>query len=136
MTINTHITAFRFQFAVEVLKQPVPHLDLAAADPANEMVMILPGNFIGQMTAGGPGGTCQAVFRKKLERAVNGWFGESGQIMFCLLIDLTRGKMFPCMTEHMQDRQALRRHPESAGAELGGIFRGTGHENLYCNFLQ
>jgi hypothetical protein len=36
----------------------------------------------------------------------------------------------------MQDRQALRRHTEPAGAELGGIFRSTGHGYSYCKNLQ
>jgi hypothetical protein len=32
-----------------------------------------------------------------------------------------------CMMQHVQDRQTLRRHSITAGAEEGGIFISTGH---------
>ena len=46
MTINTHITAVRFQFIVKTFDQRVVHLEFIAADPADDMVMIVSGNFI------------------------------------------------------------------------------------------
>ena len=121
---------------VKLFEQGMLYLHLIAADSADDMMMVIPGNFIHEMTITGLGGARKAVLCKELECAVNGWFCKARQFLFRLPVHFARGKMRPGMTQSMQDRHPLRRHSEAAGAKLGGIFRSAGHRDSYCKFLQ
>ena len=78
MTINTHVAACRFQFVIKLLKQRMLHLQLITADSTDDMVMIVPGNFILEVTIPSLGWAHQAVLCEELEGAVNGRFRKAG----------------------------------------------------------
>ena len=77
MTINTQVTTGRFQFSVKLLKQRMLHLHLIAAESANEVMMIVPGNLIHQVTITFLRRTRQPILGEELERAVDGRFCQA-----------------------------------------------------------
>lgn len=50
MAVDPRVSAGRFHFVVQVLEDAMLNLDLPTAHPADDMVMILSGKFIGQVT--------------------------------------------------------------------------------------
>src|SRR6266536_6576057 len=105
------------------------NLDLITADSANNMMMIGSSNFVNQMPTAGISRPRQTVVREKFESTINGRFGKSGQILSCLSIDFTRGKVYPGMTKDMQNRHTLGCHSKSRRAQLRSIFSSTRHSH-------
>src|SRR6266496_9702 len=103
------------------------HFDFTATDAADHMMMIIFCDLISDVTAPGLRGTNQSVFGEEIQCTIYSRFGKTWQFAPRLLIDFTWRKMRPCVMEDMQNRHSLRRHSKSAGAELGSIIRGTGH---------
>jgi len=112
------------------------YFQLGAAGTADDVMVVIPGNFVSQVPVARMRRTRQTDLRQKFERTVHGRFRESGQLLFCLSVHVTWREMRPGMMQHMQDRKTLRRHPIAAGAKLWTVFRSTGHRNSYCKFLQ
>jgi len=104
-----------------MFEQSMFNFYLTATDPANDMMMIIARDLIGQVAVAGMGWTCQPVSRQEFQCTIDSGFRQPRKIPLCLFIDFGGGKMRPGMMEHMQDRHALGRHSESAGAELRGI---------------
>ena len=77
------------------------YLYFLTANAANNMMMIITGNFIREPAMTGMSRVRQPVLCQKLKGPVNGRFRESGQIPFRLFVDFTGGKVRPCMTENV-----------------------------------
>src|SRR5688572_7369353 len=97
------------------------NFNFTAASPANDMVMVISRYLVRQTAITSLSGVRQAVSRQEFQRTIDSWFRQPRKIPLGLFIDLGRRKMRPGVMEHMQDRHALRRHSESARAELRGI---------------
>lgn len=136
MTINTHVSTGRFQFAVQVFEDSMCHFELIATDPANDVMMVVSGNLIHEVTIPCLQGARQTILCQKFKRAINCRFRKTRQFLFCLPVDFARRKMRSRMPERMQDRQALGRHSKAARAELISVFRSARHKKAYCKFLQ
>ena len=112
-------------------------LDLAAANTADNMVMIVARNLISQVAVARMGRVNQPVVGEKIQRAIDRRLRQAWQVASRLLMDFTRGKVCPGMMENMQDRHPLRGHSVSAGAELRSIFGSAGHRTTliasFCN---
>ena len=121
MAVNASITTGRFQQTVQTFKQGMFHFHLYTAISANDMVMFIPCNLVGDMPAGCVGWTHQAFVRKEFQGAIDRRFSETRQFNERLFIDFTGREMSPLVVKYMQDRQTLRGHSETAGAELEGI---------------
>lgn len=93
MTINTQISARRFQFAVKTFQQGMLDLDFATTDAANNVVVIVTGDLVTQMSIAGLRGAHKTVLRQEFERTIHGRLGETWQLLFCLPVDFARGKM-------------------------------------------
>src|SRR5688500_7680617 len=104
-----------------MFEQSMFNFYLAATDPANDMMMVVARDLIGEVTVAGMRWTRQPVSRQEFQRTIDSGFCQPRKIPLRLFIDLGRRKMRPCMLQHMQDRHTLGRHSESARAELGGI---------------
>lgn len=108
---------------------------LATTNPANDVMVVVACDLIGQVAVAGMGWTRQPVSRQEFERTVDSWFRQPRKIPLRLFIDLDRRKMRPGVMEHMQDRHPLGRHSESTRAELGGVIGGAGHiQTLIATF--
>ena len=92
-----------------------------ATDPANNMMMVVARNLIGQVAAPGMGWMRQSVSGEEFQRTIDSWFRQPRKIPLGLFKDLGRRKMRSSVVEHMQDSHPLGRHSESARAELRGI---------------
>ena len=112
------------------------HFDFTATDSTHDMVMVLASDLIGEMAVPGMGGMHQSVLCKKLERAIDSRFRETGQLLAGLFIDFGRREMRPNMMKHMQDRHSLGCHSITARTQLRSILGSTGHIYPYCKFLQ
>src|SRR5687768_10000035 len=104
-----------------MFEQSMFNFYLTATDPANDMMMIVARDLIGEVTVAGMRWTCQPVPCQEFQRTIDSGFCQPRKIPLGLFIDLAGRKMRPGMMEHVQDRHALGRHSESARAELGGI---------------
>ena len=136
MAVDGAIAAGGLQFFVKGFEQGVFHFDLAAAYAADDVVMFFSRDLIHKMPIHQLRGMHQSILRQKLQRAVDGGLGQPGQVLFCQAIDIGRRKMRPLVAQDVQDRQSLRGHSVTTGAELGGVVRSAGHELSYCKFLQ
>jgi hypothetical protein len=136
MAVNAFESACGFQCLVEGGEQIVFHFDFSLADAADDVVVVVVRDLIGQVPAPGVGRPHQSVLCEEFQSAVDGRFGQPGQFRESLFVDISRREMGPFMAKHMQDRQPLRRHTVATGTELGGVISGTGHIYRYCKFLQ
>ena len=114
MTINETEPAAGFQFGVERFERGMLDLYFAAAFAADQVMMILPGDFIDEVSAADMGRVCQSVFCQEFERAVDGGFRQTRDVMAGLLKDFAGRKMPVGVMQNVQDRQTLGRHTKSA----------------------
>jgi hypothetical protein len=102
-------------------------VQLRAAGPANQVVVIVPGQFIGQVAASNLGGIDNTVPGQKLQSAVDGGFSHTGLVD--VFVDLCRGKM-PTSMQGLQNGETLGSHAVSAGSQGLGVGGKAGHRYL------
>ena len=98
------------------------HFHLAATTPADDVMVVAPGDLVGQMSGGRIGGPYQSNIGKELKRSIHRWLRKTWQFLTRLFKNLSRREVRPFMTKYVQDRHSLWGHSVTAGAELWGIF--------------
>lgn len=134
MAVNEAKTAAGFQVGVELFERGVFDLDFCAALSANEVMMVLLGNLIDQTPTAHVGGMRQSILCQELERAIDGWFGQAGQVAFGALVYLRGREVTAGVMKHMQDGKTLGRHAKAARAQLGSVLVAAGHNSSLSYF--
>lgn len=78
MAINASVAARSFQQTVKAFEQGMFHFDLSPTVSTNNMVMVIPGNLVGEASIDGIGWTHKPVIGKEFKRAVDSRFGQPG----------------------------------------------------------
>ncbi len=87
------ITAAGFQFSIKFIQRRVIYLNFGTAFAADQMVVFLFGNLVDQMAVAYVGRVRQSILGQEFERAVDGRFGQAGDVMAGLLVYFTRREM-------------------------------------------
>lgn len=127
MAVNETKTATGFQVGVEGCERSMFDLNFYAAFTADEMMMVLFGDLINEMSAADMSGMHQSILGQELERAVDGRLGQAGEVLSGTLIDLGRRKMPVRMVKYVQNGQALRRHAKATRVQLGSVLVAASH---------
>ncbi len=109
-------------------------VQVRAADPANQVVVIMPGQLIGQVTTSDLGGMDNAVPGQEIQRSINGGLCHTDRVD--ALINLS-GRKVPALMQGLQNGQTLGRHAIAAcpqGLSVFGYARQG--ETPYCNYYQ
>jgi hypothetical protein len=100
-------------------------VQLRAAIPANQVMVIVSGQLIGQVTTANLGGVDNPVPGQEFQRAVDGWFGHTGLVN--TFVNLRRGEM-AAIVQGLQDGKTLGGHAISARAQGLCVCNEAGHD--------
>jgi hypothetical protein len=107
---------------------------LRAASPANQVVVVVTGQFIGQVTSASLGGMDNAVPDQEFQRSVDGGLRHAARPD--ALIDLTRRKV-STRVQGLHYGKALGGHTIAARPQRLSVLGDAGHKNIpYCNFYK
>ncbi len=130
MAVHETETAAGFQVGVEGFERSMFDLNFYAAFTADEVMMVLFGNLINEMSAADMRGMRQSILGQELERAVDGRLGQAGEVLSGAFVDLGRRKVPARMMKYVQDGQALRRHTKAARVQLGSVLVAASHSRI------
>lgn len=101
------------------------------ADPADQVVVVVPGDLVDQLPVTDVRHQDQALLGQKVKRPVDGGLGQPRELAVDLLEDFARGEMFLSFDKHAQDGQALGGQAKALGAEMVEIVFGNRHGCKY-----
>ena len=81
VAVNIAITAGFFQCAIKAFEQGMLDFDFAAAGPADQVMVVIPRNLIGEMSVAAMRGPHETVFCEKFEGAVDGRLCDTGKFL-------------------------------------------------------
>lgn len=91
MAVNTHVTADRFQRAEQIFEQTMFHFGLTAADAANQVVMVIARDLIGEMAIPSMRGADQSDSGEELQRSIDGGLGNARKFLPGQFVHFTGG---------------------------------------------
>ena len=118
------VTGLAFDLGNRSVERIRLKVQLCAADPANQVMVIVSGQLIGQVTTANLGGMDNAVPGQEFQRAVDGGLGHTGLVD--ALVNLRRGEM-PTIMQGLQDGKTLGGHAIAAFTQGPGVDGKAGH---------
>jgi hypothetical protein len=108
------IAGFGAELLVKRFQELMIYLLRCAACPANQVMVIVTGDFIHQLPIANMGCQDKALFRQKAESAIHRRFGHGGQNALSLPEDFLRREMTAGVLQDLQDEQPLRGHAKAS----------------------
>jgi hypothetical protein len=102
---------------IEFCQDGMVDLQFLTARAANQMMVIVPGNFVNQLTAADMASKHQALFGQKGQGAIDGWLGQTRHQPPRPLVDFYWRQMPVIILKDVQDYPALGGHPVSSGMQ-------------------
>jgi hypothetical protein len=122
------------QICYERLETGMLDLHFLSAGSADQMVVVMPGDFIDQVPIPVEGREYYIVLGQEFQRAVDSRLGHARDALTRQLINLGRGKVSARLLEDVQDGMTLLRHAEAARLQfIGERFRAR-HRLLIASF--
>lgn len=136
MTRIEFVPGGRSKLAVQFRQRRVIHGNGRAAVLADQVMVVLFGQFIDQLAVAHVRRQREAVLCQELERAIHGRFGETGLGAPRLFVDLGRREVSAVIAQRVQDRHPLGSDAKAARVQLVGEIGAARHGFPYCEKSQ
>jgi len=107
-----------------------------AALAADQVVMLMSGTLIGHTTPTYVGGKHQTLPGQELQRAIDGGFGQPGDLLAGTAVDFHRRQVTFSLIQNVEDSHALWGDAETLQAQTIENWLSLHATPCYCNKLQ
>ena len=128
------VSGLKFESGNRLLERIRRKVQLRAAGPADQVVVIMSDQLVSKMTTSNLGGIYHAILCQEFQRPIDGCLGHAG----CAgtLVNLS-GREMPTIVQGLQNGKALGGHTIAARPQGLGVFGYAGQKQApYCKYYQ